>query len=208
MNSACRSGIARKRGVHRRVVRRALDSAVPPERKVPQRISPKLTPQTKAFIDKILVTDRKAPRKQRHTTRRIWQRVTEGARGGSRQDDRARLRAQAPARAVAPGRAPTFPNIMRSARKPRPTSRRPTSISPTGAAPRTSSCYRGAPSLTAEIIPLMLSGYPIGTSYSDVRTQRLQSHRVAVGPASSNNWNGGGLVGPADVSNGVLSGRA
>lgn len=68
--------IARKRGVHRRTVRQALASPVPPEPKRPDRTSPKLTPEIKAFISWILESDRNAPRKQRHTARRIWQRVT------------------------------------------------------------------------------------------------------------------------------------
>lgn len=70
-------GIARKRGVHRRTVTQALASSIPPERKRPARTSPKLTPAIKAFIDQVLESDRKAPRKQRHTARRLWQRVVE-----------------------------------------------------------------------------------------------------------------------------------
>jgi len=47
---------------------------VPPERKKPERERPKLAPAL-PFIDAILEADRKAPRKQRHTARRIWTRL-------------------------------------------------------------------------------------------------------------------------------------
>jgi transposase len=67
--------IAHKRGVHRRIVAQAVASAVPPERKLSERTSSKLTPQVKAFIDRVLTDDKAAPRKQRHTSRRIWQRL-------------------------------------------------------------------------------------------------------------------------------------
>jgi transposase len=67
-------GVARKFGVHRRMVREALASALPRERKVPARERPKLEPAI-SFIDAVLETDRKAPRKQRHTAHRIWMRL-------------------------------------------------------------------------------------------------------------------------------------
>ena len=67
-------GVARKLGVHRRMVREAIANAVPPARRRPVRVRPKLGPATE-FIDCILESDRKAPRKQRHTAHRIWIRL-------------------------------------------------------------------------------------------------------------------------------------
>jgi transposase len=67
-------GIAKKLGIHRRLVREAVLSAVPVERKTPVRERPKLEP-AKAFVEAILEADRKAPRKQRHTAHRIWCRI-------------------------------------------------------------------------------------------------------------------------------------
>jgi transposase len=67
-------GVAKKLKTHRRMVRQALASAVPPERKRPARGSPKLEP-VRGFIDGILQSDLEAPRKQRHTAHRIWERI-------------------------------------------------------------------------------------------------------------------------------------
>jgi transposase len=67
-------GVARKLGVHRRMVREALGNAVPARRKKGERKRPRLAPVI-PFIDSILEADRGAPRKQRHTAHRIYQRV-------------------------------------------------------------------------------------------------------------------------------------
>ena len=69
--------LGRRFGVHRRDVRQALASAVPPARKAPApRAAPKLD-AWKATIEAWLVQDRYAPPKQRHTARRVWQRLVE-----------------------------------------------------------------------------------------------------------------------------------
>ena len=67
--------LARKYGVHRRTVRQALESPLPPPRKRPEgRPAPKLG-EWRALIDSWLEADRGAPRKQRHTAKRIDERL-------------------------------------------------------------------------------------------------------------------------------------
>ncbi|HAM01440.1 MAG TPA: IS21 family transposase [Acidimicrobiaceae bacterium] len=69
--------LARRFHTHRRTVRQALASALPPPRKVaPSRMSPVLGPW-KVVIDRWLADDVEAPRKQRHTARRVWERLVE-----------------------------------------------------------------------------------------------------------------------------------
>ena len=67
--------IAAEQGVHRRVVRQALKDAVPPSRKRSERVSLVLTAELRAVIDQWLLADREAPRKQRHTARRVTARL-------------------------------------------------------------------------------------------------------------------------------------
>lgn len=67
--------IAKDRGIHRRMVREALESAIPKPRKRPDREPPVLTRELRGQVDTWLEADKKAPRKQRHTARRVWQRL-------------------------------------------------------------------------------------------------------------------------------------
>jgi transposase len=67
--------LADRHGVHRRTVRQALGAAVPPPRRVyPVRRRPAIDPWT-TVIDAWLIEDKDVPRKQRHTARRVWQRL-------------------------------------------------------------------------------------------------------------------------------------
>lgn len=68
--------LARRFHVHRRDVRQALASPLPPARKKPDRPAVVLD-RWKPMIDGWLEADREAPRKQRHTARRVWQRLVE-----------------------------------------------------------------------------------------------------------------------------------
>src|SRR5579871_2350694 len=67
-------GTARKLGIHRRLVREALASAIPAPRKVPERKRPVIGPLGD-FIEAILDGDKRVPRKQRHTAHRIYTRL-------------------------------------------------------------------------------------------------------------------------------------
>ena len=68
--------LAARHCVHRRTVRQALESATPPERKLRQGVSWRLEP-FKSAIDAMLLEDTTAPRKQRHTARRILARLVD-----------------------------------------------------------------------------------------------------------------------------------
>lgn len=66
--------LAREHHVHRRTVRQALESAVPPPRKEPVRSSPVMGPY-EATIREWLEADKDVHRKQRHTSHRVWTRL-------------------------------------------------------------------------------------------------------------------------------------
>lgn len=68
--------LVRRYQVGRDTVRQALASPVPPARKVPVRSSPRLD-AFKPAVDAMLVEDTTAPRKQRHTARRVLARLIE-----------------------------------------------------------------------------------------------------------------------------------
>jgi hypothetical protein len=67
--------LAERYRVHRRTVRQALASAMPQPRKAyARRTRPAMDPWVEV-IDSWLLGDRDVPRKQRHTARRVWQRL-------------------------------------------------------------------------------------------------------------------------------------
>jgi transposase len=66
--------LARKYDVHRRTVRQAISSPVPPDRKTPERAATVLD-GVRELIDGMLREDLTAPRKQRHTARRVFERL-------------------------------------------------------------------------------------------------------------------------------------
>jgi hypothetical protein len=68
--------LADRHRVHRRTVRQALESAVPPSRKQRVFAAPVLGP-VKPLIDAMLREDLDAPRKQRHTARRVLARLVD-----------------------------------------------------------------------------------------------------------------------------------
>ena len=73
-------GVAEKLGVHRRMVREAIASALPEKRRKAKERPGKLKMYYER-IDRMLEQDRTAPRKQRHTARRIWDRLKEEVEG-------------------------------------------------------------------------------------------------------------------------------
>ena len=70
--------IARQYNVHRRTVRQARSSALPPARKWPEREAPDPRRDLRGGIEEWLNAVCEAPRKQRHTARRIERRLVHG----------------------------------------------------------------------------------------------------------------------------------
>jgi hypothetical protein len=68
--------LAEKDRVHRCTIRQALESAQPPERKTPVR-SARVLEEFKPAIEAMLRSDLEAPRKQRHTARRVLARLVD-----------------------------------------------------------------------------------------------------------------------------------
>jgi transposase len=66
--------LSRRFKVHRRTVRQALSCAVPPARRTPDRVAPVLGSHVDT-VRRWLIEDQDVPRKQRHTARRVWQRL-------------------------------------------------------------------------------------------------------------------------------------
>ncbi len=67
--------ISREQKIHRRMVRQAICNAIPPKRKINHRSCSVLTDIMKSVIDRWLQEDLEAPRKQRHTGQRIYNRL-------------------------------------------------------------------------------------------------------------------------------------
>ena len=98
--------LADRHRVHRRTVRQALESAVPPARKTPRRVAPRLEP-FRAAVDDMLRSDLDAPKKQRHTVRRVLARLVDehGAAGLSYSTVRDHVRKRRPQIAAEAGKA-------------------------------------------------------------------------------------------------------
>ncbi len=69
--------LAERHGVHRRAVRAALASSLPPVKRVPQGRATSKLGAYRELIDEWLLADVDAPRKQRHTAKRVWRRLVD-----------------------------------------------------------------------------------------------------------------------------------
>jgi transposase len=69
--------LAERHGVHRRAVRQALESPVPAAKRVPSSRPASKLGGCRELIDDWLLADLDAPRKQRHTAKRVWRRLVD-----------------------------------------------------------------------------------------------------------------------------------
>jgi len=69
--------LAERHGVHRRTVRQALSSSVPPVKRAPSSRPASKLGAYREVIDGWLIADLVAPRKQRHTAKRVWRRLVD-----------------------------------------------------------------------------------------------------------------------------------
>jgi len=69
--------LAERHGVHRRAVRQALAAAVPPARRAAAARPASKLGDYRELIEEWLLADLVAPRKQRHTARRVWRRLVD-----------------------------------------------------------------------------------------------------------------------------------
>ena len=107
-------GIAWKLGVHRRMVREAVRSAVPAQRKKTERPTVKMAAAA-SLVEAILELDRKAPRKQRHTSRRIYERILAEVPGCQRSGRCGSMWSAASASWVCPNTRRSFRRVMTGA---------------------------------------------------------------------------------------------
>ena len=114
----CRSGRWRRgMGCIAGRCRQALASPVPPAKRAPvSRPAPKLGPY-RAVIDAWLEADREAPRKQRHTAKRIWRRLVDEHGAEVAETTVRRVRARAQARDGLAGRGGVRPAGPRAGRR-------------------------------------------------------------------------------------------
>ena len=69
--------LAERHGVHRRAVRQALESPVPAAKRAPSSRPASKLGGCRELIDDWLLADLVAPRKQRHTAKRVWRRLVD-----------------------------------------------------------------------------------------------------------------------------------